>query len=141
MQPMRTAPLLAVALVLAASCASVTLDLTDIAEPVMLSSVPADATYAVTHVDDFFTEVAHATGGVSGGAGGSRSSQIHENEAQVDTFEAIGGFDDRMILVDELEAWGGGGNLLIVYAEVTNVLLRGRIVARTDGAEGGSGDE
>lgn len=133
----RTAPVLALALT--ASCAAVTLDLSNIEEPVMLSPVPAGAAYGVRPIADFRTQVSHATGGASGGAGGSRSTQILEDPAQVAAFEAVGGFAERMILVDEVEVWGGGGNLLIVYAELSNVVLSGESVERTPvgGGEGG----
>ena len=118
------------AVVFTSGCASVTFDVTDIDEPVMLSPLPPPgASWSATQLEEFSTDVAHATGGASGPASyTSRSGEIFENEAQLDVFTAIGGHTNRAIAIDKIEAFGGGGNMLVVFVEASGVMVNGNVV-------------
>ncbi len=111
-------------------CASVTFDLTDIDEPVMLNPLPpSGAAWSTNQLGAFSTDVAHATGGASGPTSHTnRSGQIFENEAQLDVFTAIGGHANRAIAIDQIEAYGGGGNMLFVFVEASGVMVKGNVV-------------
>lgn len=134
-------PVLLLALAACTSCAAVTLDLSDLDEPVMLSPPPAEGWGAAARpLEVFKTQVSHAKGGASR-VDGRSVSEILENEAQMDAFAAIGGHADRVIAVDRLEVYGGGGNLLLVYADLASVDLYGRVLLLGGGEPGAGGDE
>ncbi len=115
-------------LLLSAGCNSVTFDLSDIEEPVMLNPMPyPGVSWTVNELDPFIASATSASGGASH-PGTTTSTRMHEDDAQLRAFESIGGHSQRMIIVDNVQVWGGGGNFLIVFAEMSSVDVRGRVL-------------
>ena len=41
---------------------------------------------------------------------------------------SIGGHANRAIAIDQIEAYGGGGNMLFVFVEASGVMVKGNVV-------------
>lgn len=128
-------------LLLSGGCQTAILDMRAVEEPVMLNALPyAVSDFEVEELDPFYATVGDAAGFAVIGPIQTKSSTMRENSVQANAFELIGGHRDRAIARVEVNASGGGANLLIGFLGSADVSVRGAaFVIRSPAAEPPSG--
>lgn len=117
------------ALLVTIGCANtVTLDMRNIEEPVMLNALPyANRDWTVTEVGRVRASVDKDSAYISN-ANHSWSSSSYTNDAEVKVYEKVGGYESRSVSGVSIRVSGFGVNLLFAYLGGVTVDFTGSVV-------------